>query len=649
MKKGIRSPILRHLSKVRHVEGTVESGDELFRQIVETANEGIWLIDTDARTTFINQRMADLLGYRIEELVDRAVHEFVFEQDQSAARERIAHTLAGGQEQLECRFRRKDGTPVHVLGGTSPVRNGRGQVVGALGMFSDLNDRRAMEQRLRESEARFRQLAEALPQMVWTTNPEGRIDYVNAEWCRYTGLRAEQSKEAERVAKITHPEDQSRLHECWKNACATGTAYECEFRMKRASDGAYRWFLTRAVPIKDEQGKVLRWLVTNTDIDDQKRTQELLKAANRRKDEFLAMLSHELRNPLAPIRNALHIMQISPADDASLEEARNVLERQVRLMTVMIDDLLDISRLSRHQIMLRIELVDLRKLVRDMVEDHRKHLEQSGLAVQLEVPDAPVWITGDGTRLSQVLINLLHNAAKFSNFGDSIFVRLVVTGEQPRATVTVRDTGAGIPAEMLPHVFDAFSQVEQNLDRRHGGLGLGLALAKGIVELHGGEVQATSPGPDCGAEFTISLPLDTAAKPAVPNVHRAPSSAKPLRVLIVEDNRDAAKTLGTLLRRYGHDVKLAHSGTSAVATAKQWGPDVVLCDLGLPEMDGYEVASILRQEPALAAARLIAISGYGDDEDRQRSRAAGFELHLIKPVDPAELQRLLVNWKNAQS
>jgi PAS domain S-box-containing protein len=508
-----------------------------------------------------------------------------------------------------------------------------------------LSKARRVEEESEGSEGLFLQLAEALPQMVWTSDPEGQIDFVNQEWCRYTGLRPEQAQEPEQAALVMHPEDRPAWQERWTNALAGGTGCNCELRMRRASDGAYRWFLIRAVPIKDEQGQVLRWLGTSTDIDNQKCTQESLQAANRRRDEFLAMLSHELRNPLAPIRNALHIMQISPPDDAALDEARDVLERQVRLMTVMIDDLLEISRLTHHEITLRQEPVDLSRLVRQMVEDHRKCLEQSRLAVHVEVPETPVWITGDGTRLALALINLLHNAAKFSNPGDSVFVHLEVHRTNQRAAVSVRDTGVGIPAETLPHVFEAFTQGNQSLDRRHGGLGLGLALVKGIVELHGGEVQATSPGPGRGAEFTFCLPLDPAAKPVEQRMNCGAPSAKPLRILIVEDNRDAAKTLGLLMRRYGHDVTLAHSGTSAVEAAKQWRPDVVLCDLGLPELDGFEVASILRQDPALATKRFIAISGYGDDEDRRRSQAAGFDLHLIKPVDPVELHRLLVDWK----
>lgn len=641
MEKGTGSAIPRLLSKAKPTDRVPEVNEELYRQIVETANVGIWLLDTEARTTFINQRMAHVLGYRIEEMAGRGVHEFVFEQDQTAARERFTRNLQGKRERFECRFRRKDGAAVHVLGGTCPVLNACGQIVGALGMFSDLAERRAVEQRLRESEARFRQLAAALPQMVWTTSADGRIDYVNEEWCRYTGLDAEHATEPERVALLTHPEDLPALNERWTNALAMGTGYECEFRMRRASDGAYRWFLTRAVPIKDEQGQVLRWLVTSTDIEDQKRTQESLSSANRRRDEFLAMLSHELRNPLAPIRNALHILQISAPDEAAWKEARTVLQRQVRLMTVMIDDLLDISRLAHHAIALHKEPVDLCKLACEMIEDHRKCLEQNGLAVHLQVPDAPAWVTGDETRLAQVLINLLHNAAKFTNPGDSVFVRLQVQNEEQWATISVRDTGVGIPGEILPHVFDSFTQGEQSLDRRHGGLGLGLALVKGIVELHGGQVQATSSGPGRGAEFTVWLPLDPAAKPVERCVRRVDSCSKPLRILIAEDNRDAAQTLGLLMRRYGHEVTLAHSGTSAVEAAKQWGPDVVLCDLGLPEMDGYEVAQVLRQDSNLAGARLIAISGYGYEEDCRRSQAAGFDLHLVKPVDPGELQRLL--------
>jgi CheY-like chemotaxis protein len=306
----------------------------------------------------------------------------------------------------------------------------------------------------------------------------------------------------------------------------------------------------------------------------------------------------------------------------------------------MVDDLLDIFRVTHHKVALRTEPLDLARWVRLAVEDHRGGLEGFGLKVVAEAPDEPVWVAADRTRLGQILSNLLGNAAKFTNPGGQVCVRLATDAEARRATVSVRDTGVGIAAEVLPHVFETFTQAEQSLDRRRGGLGLGLALVKGLVELHGGGVRAASPGLGHGAEFAFWLPLGQKAAPPQEAPPPFGSAARGLRILIVEDNLDTAKTLRTLLRRYGHEVAMAHSGPGGVEAARTWKPDVILCDLGLPEMDGYEVARTLRREPA-TAARLIAVSGYGQEEDLRRSEEAGFDLHLIKPVDPAELQRLL--------
>jgi two-component system CheB/CheR fusion protein len=340
---------------------------------------------------------------------------------------------------------------------------------------------------------------------------------------------------------------------------------------------------------------------------------------------------------------------MAPLDDRSLADARDVIERQVRLMASMVDDLLDIFRLSHHQLTVHRESLDLAALVCQTMEDHRKCLEEGGLRLVVDAPSAPVRVVGDRIRLAQVLTNLLYNAAKFNTQNGTVFVGLVVDRARQRATAHIRDTGVGIPGELLPHIFEAFTQAEQGLDRRRGGLGLGLTLVKGIVELHGGEIRAASLGPGRGAEISFWLPLASHLQPVMessPSMTSALSRISPvkqLRILVVEDNRDAAKTLGLLLRRFGHEVATAHSGTSGLQVAKEWQPDVILCDLGLPEMDGYEVAGRLRRDPALAAARLIAVSGYGQDEDRRRSEAAGFDLHLTKPIDPSELQRLLTD------
>jgi len=493
------------------------------------------------------------------------------------------------------------------------------------------------------SETHFRHLAEAMPQIVWVAGPHGRLDYLNPRWRDYTGLNLEQTNNPERFAQVVHPEDWKPSLARWRQGLARGVAYQFELRLKQAADQSYRWFLGRAVPIRNGQGRIVQWFGTTTDIDEQKRTEETLKQADRTKDEFLAMLAHELRNPLAPIRNALHIMRGSELQDPALVEACAVVERQVQQLAGIVDDLLDLFRILHHKLPLRTETIDLAELVRHIAEDQRCSLEAHQLTLSLEVPAEPVWIQGDRIRLTQVLSNLLHNAEKFTNAGGQVCVRLVTEPEEQRAALSIQDTGIGIESAMLPNVFETFIQVDQSLDRSRGGLGLGLALVKGLVELHGGRVKASSPGLGHGAEFGFWLPLGSRPRPGASQRSYGPLaiSSRRLRILIVEDNLDAARTLGRLLTRYGHDVTMAHTGPAGVEAARKRHPEVVLCDLGLPEMDGFEVARTLRQDPETADARLIAVSGYGQDEDRRRSEEAGFDLHLTKPVDPADLQRLL--------
>jgi signal transduction histidine kinase len=364
--------------------------------------------------------------------------------------------------------------------------------------------------------------------------------------------------------------------------------------------------------------------------------------ANRRKDEFLAMLSHELRNPLAPIRNALEILSFLPMEDPIMQEARAVLDRQVRQLTGIVDDLLDVFRITHRKITLHAGPLDLVELVRLTVEDHRQSIENEGRKVIMADLPEPLWINADRKRLAQVLSNLLNNATKFTNPGDHITVVVTRDAERDRAVVAVRDTGIGIEREILPHVFEIFAQAEQGMDRRRGGLGLGLSLVKGIVELHGGEVQAFSAGPGKGAEMSFRLPLSKAPIISQSSTPPAAGTSKALRILIVEDNPDTARSLQLLLRRFGHEVETAHTGPTGVSAASTWLPEVVLCDLGLPELDGYGVARALRESPTTCGTRLIALSGYGQEEDLRRSREAGFDLHLIKPVDPMELQQLLI-------
>jgi signal transduction histidine kinase/ActR/RegA family two-component response regulator len=367
------------------------------------------------------------------------------------------------------------------------------------------------------------------------------------------------------------------------------------------------------------------------------RSEELLRDANRRKDEFLAMLAHELRNPLAPIRTAAQLLHHLEVKDPRVERVRDVIERQSAHMSRIVDDLLDVSRITRGSLLLRKSRLDLVELVRATLGDHRPSLDAAGLTVELSLPDAPVWIMADATRISQAIANLVHNAQKFTERGGAVQVRLGVDAES--ATLSVVDTGIGMDATTVQHVFETFSQADRTLARSRGGLGLGLSLVKGLVELHDGAVSASSPGLGRGSVFSIRLPLDRAAsvKPAATTA----ATAHRRRVLVIEDNVDAAEMLQMMLELAGHEVALAHDGDDGVVLAERWKPDVVLSDIGLPgTIDGYGVARALRRK-ASSNLLLVALSGYGQEQDKERARAAGFDAHMTKPVDAHALIRLL--------
>jgi signal transduction histidine kinase/CheY-like chemotaxis protein len=369
---------------------------------------------------------------------------------------------------------------------------------------------------------------------------------------------------------------------------------------------------------------------------------ESLQDSNRRKDRLLSMLAHELRNPLAPIRNALHVLQLGPADREVAERAREMMARQVQHLSRIVDDLLDVARLSHGKVPIRCDRVDLTRVVRQAAEDLRSLMEEAGLRLALELPGFPVPVVGDATRLSQVLGNVLDNARKFTPPGGLITVLLAVDAAASQATVRVRDTGIGIEPELLPHLFEVFSQADSSLDRSNGGLGLGLAVAEGLLQLHGGTIQAASAGAGRGTEFTLRLPT----APELPALSRElgpPVTAvrRRARLLVVEDNQDAAESLRMLMELCGYEVTLAHSGPEGVRVALETRPDIVLCDIGLPGMDGFAVAGTLRGHAETAHARLIAVTGYGEDTDRRRALEAGFNAHLVKPVDPEKLLLML--------
>ena len=365
---------------------------------------------------------------------------------------------------------------------------------------------------------------------------------------------------------------------------------------------------------------------------------DALKEADRRKDEFLATLAHELRNPLAPLRHGLDLLRRSPAS-AEAPEIREMMDRQLVHLVRLIDDLLDVSRVSQGKIELRRRAVAAAEIVEAALESSRPLIDSSGHTLVLDLPEAPIWIDVDPTRLAQVVGNLLNNAAKYTPRGGRIHVSLSEDGGE--ASIAVADTGLGIPPEMQSKVFDLFAQVSQHLDRARGGLGSGLALVKQLVAMHGGSVTARSEGQDKGSVFTVRLPVVAAPAPDAAREPAAPAESRPLKVLVVDDNEAVAQTVGWMLEAIGHDYRLVHDGRDALAAAREFHPDAILLDIGLPGMDGYEVCRRLRCEPEFRATPIIAQTGWGQERDKALATQAGFDRHLVKPVGLDKLESLL--------
>jgi len=365
-----------------------------------------------------------------------------------------------------------------------------------------------------------------------------------------------------------------------------------------------------------------------------------LRDADRRKDEFLAVLGHELRNPLGVISTAIQLEGRKNQADTELRELHETIGRQVAQMARLLDDLLDVARIGRGQVRLKKEPCNFTEIVRETAEDHRGLLQQSALNLAIELPDEALWVMGDPTRLAQIVGNALHNANKFTDPGGSVSVRLA-KHEAQLCILTVQDTGIGMDSEMLAHAFEPFSQADRSIERSRGGLGLGLALVKGLVELQGGQVNIASKGTGRGVKLSIRFPLiETPAKEDKP-MEPAYSHPRFCRILIIEDNQVAARSTRMFLAGDGHIVEVAHDGQSGIETARRFHPQVVLCDIGLPGLDGYAVCRALRQDPELKKAYLIAITGYGQQDDQLNAREAGFDFHLTKPIDLSELERIL--------
>lgn len=546
-------------------------------------------------------------------------------------------------------------------------------LVRAWGNQRDISERRRIEAErvrseaaLRQSEERYRYLAESIPQLIWTANSAGELLDINQRWLDFTGLTPDQVRTEGWVA-VVHPDDVPVLQHHWMIAQQQGKHYQAEGRMRRV-DGVYRWHLHQAIPMKDAQGQVVKWFGSATDIEDQKRLEQqrdrllqqeqaaraAAEQANRIKDEFLAVLSHELRSPLNPILGWAKLLRRGTLDATKTAQALEAIERNAKLQIQLIEDLLDVSRILRGKLNLNLVPVDLSSMIKAALETVSLAAEAKSIQVQSQL-DSIGPVLGDAVRLQQVVWNLLSNAIKFTPEGGQVTVQLdtdpsvTATSRYAYAQLTVTDTGKGISPEFLPYVFEYFRQADATTTRQFGGLGLGLAIVRHLVELHGGTVQAESAGEDQGARFTVRLPLLREAIQAhdPPNINLPVPPRQPLqhlRVLLVDDEADARDMIAFILQEAGATVTVAQSGLEALESFSQSQPDVVISDIGMPEMDGYMLIRQLRSrwpEPG-SKVPAIALTAYAGEVNQQQALAAGFQLHLAKPVEPEELVRAIV-------
>ncbi len=496
------------------------------------------------------------------------------------------------------------------------------------------------EARRRDAERRFQTLADLIPQLVWMARPDGSRFWHNKRWYEYTGMQRGQS-DGQGWQSAIDPTQLSGVLNSWTIALKKGEPWEAIYPLRR-SDGEMRWHLSRAVPVRNDEGDIDRWFGTGTDISDRMEIEQKLKDADCRKDEFLATLAHELRNPLSPISNALQIWPLVMDDKAELEHLREIMARQVRQMIRLIDDLLDVSRITRGKIRLRQQPVDVRTLITSAVESVQPLIDACEHRLTISTPAVPLFVNGDAVRLTQVLANILSNAAKYTGRKGEIGLAAETRGDN--VVVTIRDNGPGIPGHMLLHVFDLFRQVDQTLDRSHGGLGIGLTLVKQLTELHNGTVEARSEGPGKGSQFIVTLPTIAAATQQRES-ERTPEDVKTLprhRILVVDDFRESAETLATMLQGIGQDVWVLDDAMTAIEWIFASHPDVVFLDIAMPGMDGYAIARSLRESEELRETVLVALTGYGQPGDRRRAFEAGFDHHITKPATIEGLKRLLV-------
>jgi PAS domain S-box-containing protein len=621
---------------------------ERYRVTLASIGDAVIATDTDGRVTFLNRVAEALTGWASADAAGQpleAVFRIVGEDTRRPAENPARRALREGRVvglANHTLLVARDGTEHPIDDSGAPIRDEAGRVAGTVLVFRDIAERKAAEEGLArvtaESERRkrlYETILSATPDFVYVFSLDYRVLYANDALVAMWGAGDPVGKT---FLEIGYEPWHAEMH-CREIDHVRATKQPVRGEVPFTGTAGRKIYDYIFVPVLGTDGQVEAVAGTTRDITQRKAMEDELRDADRKKDDFIALLAHELRNPLAPIRNGLQVLRLAGGDVDAVARARAMMDRQLSHMVRLIDDLLDVSRISRTKMELRRERVLLADVVGSAVETARPLIEAAGHELRLALPPGPVFLDADLTRLAQVISNLLTNSAKYTERGGSI--RLAAERSGREVVVTVRDNGIGIPAAALPNIFDMFSQVDRSVERSTGGLGIGLALVKGLVEMHGGTVTADSPGEGRGSTFTLRLPVtEGQPAPAGPGVEDGPH-ATGRRILVVDDNRDGADSLAMMLRLLGNETKTANDGVEALAEAEQFRPEVILMDVGMPRLNGLDATRRIREQPWGQAMTIIALTGWGQENDRQRSREAGCDGHLVKPVNIGELERVL--------
>jgi len=638
------SKIVRDLTERREEETRVRQAEERFRLLIEGVSDyAIFLLDADGVIASWNPGAQRIKGYAADEVIGR--HFSMFYPAEALARNWPARELEEaarlGRFEDEGWRIRKDGTRFWANVVITAMRNSDGTLRGYSKITRDLTERKRHEEQLRRSEERFRLLIEGVRDYaIILLDPRGRVSSWNTGAQRILGYAADEVMGRSPECFFTSDDVLTGApQELLRNASLYRHAQDIGWRVRK--DGVRFWAEVNTTVLRDTDGEHIGFAQVMRDMSERKRM-EAMEEEGRRVNEFLAMLAHELRNPLAPIRNAVSILKLAGEVPPQVAWCRDVIERQAGQLSHLVDDLLDVSRVTRGKLQISGEPMDLNEAATRAIEAARPLVDRRRHQLDVHLNPLPIVVNGDLTRLTQVVLNLLNNAAKYTPEGGRI--ELTVRAERDEGVIQVKDNGLGIAPSLLERVFDLFAQGERTLDRAEGGLGIGLTLARRLVALHGGTIRAESPGAGKGSTFTVRLPrLSLALGPVTTPETPAITPAKRKRsILVVDDNHDSAASIAIFLRLLGHQVDTEGTGPGALKRVNESAPpEIVVLDIGLPGMDGYEVARRIRAHPHGSAVRLYAMTGYGQEEDRQRSIDAGFDAHLVKPIVPSELAALI--------